>query len=83
MKHTKITIAKKLTKKQAREFARIQSGILIYNTSGAEFDDSDASDYDSKLCYEFMEKQYIRLLRNNEHQLSTTQQILDYVRKHF
>lgn len=69
-----------LTKKQANHFARIQSGVLIFNISGEEFSGSDASEKDIDLCYSEMEKRHNMLLRDNEHQLSTTQEILDYVR---
>lgn len=76
-------MAKKLTKRQAKEFARIQSGLLIYNTSGTEFEGSDLTDDEVDMCYEFMNKHHERLLKDNEHQLSNTQVILNYVRRHF
>ena len=76
-------MAKKLTKKQAKEFARIQSGVLIYNTSGTEFEGSDLTDEEIDLCCEFMAKHHERLLKDNEHQLSSTQMILNYVRRQF
>lgn len=75
---------KQLTKRQAKEFARIRSGIVIYNASGTEFADSDIADTPSEyLCYEYMQKQYEKLLRPGEYGLSTTQQIIDYVRANF
>jgi len=45
---------KRLTKKQAKEFARIQSGVLIYNTSGTEFNDAELSDTEEEMLYEYM-----------------------------
>ena len=76
-------MGRKLTKKQAKNFARIQSGVLIYNCSGSEFEDTDLTENEIDLCYEMMAKHYEKLLRNNEHQLATTQMILNYVREHF
>lgn len=74
----------KLTKKQAKEFARIQSGVLIYNTSGTEFDGSSIDDNSVDLCYSYMEKQHEKLLKNQkEYQLGSTQQIIDYVLLNF
>ena len=74
---------KKLTKKQAKQFARIQSGVLIFNTSGTEFKDTELSDQETEMLYEFMDDHSKRLLKDNEHQLGSTQQILDYVRTNF
>lgn len=76
-------MAKKLTKKQAKEFARIQSGLLIYNCSGSEFEGTDISYEEAEMCYQMMAKQYERLLRDDEHKLGTTQMIINYVREHF
>lgn len=76
-------MGRKLTKKQAKNFARIQSGVLIFNCSGSEFEGTDLTEKEIELCYEMMAEQYEKLLRNNEHQLSTTQMILNYVREHF
>jgi hypothetical protein len=82
-KAEQMKIAKKLTKKQAKEFARIYGGILVYNIFGSEFNDSDLGEDEIDMCYKFMEKQCQKLLKENEHKLSTTQMILDYVHEHF
>jgi len=73
----------KLTRKQAKEFARIQTGILILNTSGTEFEETSLTDYEIDLCYTYMSKHYKKLLKEEEYRLSSTKDILDYVVKHF
>lgn len=71
---------KPLTKTQAMEFARIQSGCLVYNASGTEFEGSNLSLEEIEMCYSYMEKVWERMLKDNEHTLGSTQAILDYVR---
>lgn len=72
---------KNLTKKQAKEFARIQSGSILLNPSGEEFDESDASEKDTELCYQFMNMNAMRFLKEGEYNFGSIQEILDYVRK--
>ena len=74
---------KRLTKKQAKEFARIQSGVLIYNTSGTEFEDAELSDTEEEMLYEYMTNHWKRLLKNEEQKLASTNDILEYVRTNF
>jgi hypothetical protein len=73
----------KLTKKQAKEFARIQSGVLIYNVSGTEFEDAELSDTEEDMLYEYMANHWKRLLKNQEQKLASTDDILEYVRTNF
>lgn len=76
--------AKKLTKKQMRQFARIQSGLIIYNSCGGEFTDSDISIDEEYQLREYMHMHADRLLKNtNEYRLNGTAEILEYVRKNF
>lgn len=72
-----------LTKKQAKEFARIQTGILILNTSGTEFEDTSLTNKEIDLCYSYMSKHYKRLLNKEEYILSSTQDILEYAIRNF
>ena len=74
---------RKLTKKQAKEFARIQSGVLIYNVSGNEFMDAGLSDNEEEMLYEYMANHWERLLKDQEQKLASTNDILDYVRTNF
>ena len=74
---------KKLTKKQAKEFARIQRGLLIYNTSVTEFEGSELSDTEEEMLYEYMSNHWKRLLKYEEHKLASTDAILNYVRTNF
>ena len=73
---------KNLTKKQVKEFVRIQKGLLLLNPSGEEFDDSNATLEDTKACYALRETQALQLLKTDEEcQLASVHSILDYVRK--
>lgn len=74
---------KRLTKKQAKEFARIQSGVLIYNISGTEFEDAELSDTEEEMVYEYMANHWKRLLKDEEQKLASTNDILNYVRTNF
>ena len=74
---------KRLTKKQAKEFARIQSGVLIFNASGQEFEDTELSEIEIEMLYSFMAERCSKLLKDNEHQLASTNDILNYVRTNF
>lgn len=74
---------KKLTKNQAKNFARIQSGVLIYNISGTEFEDSELSEIEVEMLYKFMADHYKRLLKDGEQKLSSIDAILNYVRTNF
>ena len=74
---------KELTKKQAKNFARIQSGLAIYNASGEELDGLGLSDLEEEMLLDFRRRECSKLLYLNEYKLSEVQQILDYVRTHF
>lgn len=74
---------KRLTKIQAKQFARIQSGVLIFNSSGEEFINTDLSVEEIEMLYEFMAIQCRKILRPKEQGLASTSGILEYVRTNF
>jgi ABC-type glutathione transport system ATPase component len=76
-------MAKKITKRQAKHIARIMAGILLLNRSGEEFMDSNMTIDEEMKIYKEFDNRVEMILKDNEHQLSSSDEIVEYVREHF
>lgn len=75
----------KLTKTQIKNFARIQSALIIMHKSGTEFDESEYCNSETaELCYMEMDKISEKLFKHpDETRLGHTNQIIEYVKQNF
>ena len=76
-------MAKKITKKQAQQIARIMAGILLLNRSGEEFTDSNMTIDEELKIYKEFDNRVEMILKDGEQQLTSSNEIVEYVREHF
>lgn len=76
-------MVKKITKRQAKQIARIMAGILLRNGTREEFMDSNITLEDEDLIYTEYDNRCEIILKEGEFGLANSDEILEYVREHF